>query len=554
MFPRPAVATNSPLLQKLGINVDGFRLALTRAGVCMNLDDLAWERCYEVLLRLPESSPQGDGAIPFYRMLAEKEEDIDLDAVHARNEFQTSGKLWARLGQEHKYRDVSDKVFFVTDATVPAAVVNAFPIVELPKRRGTEKLQRVFCIQVLRAADISIEVADHIALARTEVLNDAVEKLKPFVLAVRFAANPDATGILRLKKMKIVACSSVKAVASLGDTEIPIQLEKIGESLICGETAYLIVSGIETESPLDDAVTADSIANILASVLQVDHTNEFARLATTRHDARQQVLSLILQHDGGEPLRRAREALEMSEEDEIQPEMRTVRPTVPPGPPVTLPVVKTPVDLGATPLPSTQQPSLPAGVSSQRLDHTPQPSATTIPFRVRSERTHRGNVEHVRGVTDGARCERLAILHETEQGRFPVPVGSIQGDQAFGCDVLSFATEADRAEFQVLLQQGTIGNLEKVVRFIEVKGRRTETGPVALEGNQLREARRRREHYYIYRVYEAAEGEEWRIAALKNPLDYNWPESYKVDPLQRTEAELWSVRVVRDGNQDKSTS
>jgi hypothetical protein len=112
--------------------------------------------------------------------------------------------------------------------------------------------------------------------------------------------------------------------------------------------------------------------------------------------------------------------------------------------------------------------------------------------------------------------------------------------------VISFATGADRANFQALLQQGTIGNLDKAVRFIEVKGRGTVTGPVALEGNQLKEARDRKERYFIYRVYEVVGGEEWRIAILQNPLAYDWPVSYSVDPLQRQEAEVWSVKAVNE--------
>src|SRR5205809_650867 len=68
----------------------------------------------------------------------------------------------------------------------------------------------------------------------------------------------------------------------------------------------------------------------------------------------------------------------------------------------------------------------------------------------------------------------------------------------FGCDVISFAAETDRTGFQILLNQGKIDNLEKVVRFIEVKGRGSPAGPVTLEANQLKEARLRQERYFIY--------------------------------------------------------
>jgi hypothetical protein len=296
---------------------------------------------------------------------------------------------------------------------------------------------------------------------------------------------------------------------------------------------------------------ADNVANILASILQVDHTNEFVRLATARHDIRQQVLTLILQHDGSEVLRHARQALEVSEEEEAKSDTRSVPPFVPPTTPVATPAISTSFDTDKLPMSSPQQPPLPAGVSSQQLQHTPQPAPGTIAFRVRSTRTGRGTIPNERRVTDGDRCEQIAILHEIGQGRFPFSVASMQGNLAFGCDVISFATEVDRIEFQTMLQQGAIGNLEKVIRFIEVKGRGTPAGAISLEGNQLNEARSRKERYFIYRVYEAVDGEEWRIATLQNPLEYDWPMSYKVDPAQRAEAEFWSVQAIKDGNPQK---
>ena len=543
---------SNPLLQKLSIDADGFRVALTHAGVCMSLDDLPWERCYEALLRLPDNDRDGRAAMSFYRMLAEKEENIDLESLHFRKEFRRVGKLWSRLGHSWEYRPVSENVFFVADATIPVAVLQVFPIIELRRGRGVEKLQKVFCAQALRAADINIEVCGHELKPRAEVLNDAVTKLKPFVLALRFAANPDATGVQRLKKIQVVACSGVEATARVSESEIPIHLIKVGESLICGDTAYLISDDVDPENPLDDAVTADCIANILASVLQVDQTNEFARLATAKHEARQQVLSLILQHDGSDAFRSACEALELPDEEERRPHM-PVRPPTPLGatPPASPSQTdSTPREEEARATPTSQQSPLPGGVSNEQLDHKPQP-VRTVGFRVQSERTGREHVQHVRRVTDGARCERLVQLYEIEQGRFPLLVGSMQGEQAFGCDLISFATGGECSEFEELLKQGRIGNLDRVVRFVEVKGRGNPSGPIALEGNQLSEARRRRERYFIYRIYEAVEGQEWCIAILQNPLAYDWPVSYSIDPLRREEAEFWSVRAA---NQNTDTA
>jgi hypothetical protein len=51
-------------------------------------------------------------------------------------------------------------------------------------------------------------------------------------------------------------------------------------------------------------------------------------------------------------------------------------------------------------------------------------------------------------VTDGTRCEDLARLYEIEQGRFVFLVGSMQGKEVLGCELVSFATELERPEFE----------------------------------------------------------------------------------------------------------
>jgi hypothetical protein len=147
-------------------------------------------------------------------------------------------------------------------------------------------------------------------------------------------------------------------------------------------------------------------------------------------------------------------------------------------------------------------------------------------------------------VTDGTRCEDLTRLYEIEQGRFPFLVW-IDARQALGCDLVSFATELERSEFEEFLKQGKIHNLVRVVRFIEVKVRGNPNGAIAFEVNQLREARCRKERYFIYRIYEAVEGQEWRFAVLQNPLAYDWPVSYTIDPLQKRRSRVLVSKSCR---------
>lgn len=86
-----------------------------------------------------------------------------------------------------------------------------------------------------------------------------------------------------------------------------------------------------------------------------------------------------------------------------------------------------------------------------------------------------------------------------------------------------------------------MADLDRVARFIEVKGRSSKTGSIPLEDNQLESARTHGERYFIYRIYEAVEGKEWQVVVLADPLRHDWPLSYNVDLFRCSESEYWTV-------------
>jgi hypothetical protein len=109
-------------------------------------------------------------------------------------------------------------------------------------------------------------------------------------------------------------------------------------------------------------------------------------------------------------------------------------------------------------------------------------------------------------------AEAWTLLFEQSDGRFPIPVGRLQGYGAYGCDCLSFATEEDRAAFQA----GPEANTHLIARFIEVK-----SGAVRLTANELASARRNRDRYFIYQL--SFGGQDRTMAHLTivtNPLRY----------------------------------
>lgn len=320
IFPCPAVDPDHRLFSKLGISRESLTTALLRLGIHMTLDGLSWEQCYKVMLELPHIDPEGVAATRVYRILVAKEEPETSDnaLVAIRKEFVETGKLWCRARGEWAYRSVKEGVYCAGDPTMPPAVLDAFPTLDLPRGRGMDKIARIFAVRILRGQDMAITVESHDVLPQWKVLDDQLSRLKPYVLAIRLDSTPDVVGIGRFRKLAIVACSRLSGHACVNNTELPISMNTEGDSLICENQAYLVVSSTVGEPRLANFMIARHVAIILAAVLQVERTGDFAQLAfVSDGETRRRLLSEILGHDAADVLQKAKEELQVSlEEDE----------------------------------------------------------------------------------------------------------------------------------------------------------------------------------------------------------------------------------------------
>lgn len=166
------------------------------------------------------------------------------------------------------------------------------------------------------------------------------------------------------------------------------------------------------------------------------------------------------------------------------------------------------------------------------------PPPRSVRFRVRE--TPRASAVRPSGaqqpVVDPVRCQEIAASFEVAEGqdRFPLPVDHLQGSDAYGCDVLSFASAEERERFRAS------GEVRLVSRFIEVKGRGHEHGRVELRGNELQAARRFKERYFVYRVYDCGGG-EFDIALLSDPTTTDCDVVYEIDLSRSSTATFWRV-------------
>lgn len=546
IFPRPLVNSKSGIFKELQVDSQTLNQALMTIGVRLSLDDITREQCYDLMLRLPEIDPDGEAAPRVYRLISEKRDDDEPSfASQVREqEFKESGKLWACKDNDCSYIDVSDGIYFQGDSTIPSGIVEHFPVIQLPKRRGSEKISRVFGVKVLRARDIQITIDQFDEVQDSEILNDELQRLKPYVLALRLDATPTIVGLARFNGLSIVPCSRVIGSARVDSSDIAISVVESGDSVIVADTAYLIVPSYASEPFLQDLMIARYVANILSDVLDVERSSDFASLALAKdHETRKHVLSDMLGHDAEEILAQARMSLEMDLEEDSQP-----------GPSLE-PFMEEPVD--HPPIPPEHEPTdeddsfpsegetkvspIPEQIDTEENKRDPdKPTETVKRRRVSIKKSKGTRVQKTHRVTDGDRCEELAERFEESQGRLPIRVGGLQGAEGYGCDLLSFSAEGNREKF--IESNGNL--IELVQRFIEVKGRSTQKGTIPLEGNQLRAARKYRQRYYMYRIYEAIAGQEWEVVELVNPVDHDWPTSYAVDPFQCPATRYWTATAL----------
>ncbi|MBZ0264962.1 DUF3883 domain-containing protein [bacterium] len=557
IFPRPEIKMDSDVFRSLDINQADINLALVRLGVRMSLDELSWDHCYKLLLNLPEIDHEGKTATRIYKIILDKREDdvMNTSAIEMRNEFLKDGMLWCYRNNSGEYLPLSNGVFFVADTAVPQAIVDNMPTLDLPRGRGTDKIERLFGAKTIRSNEILLEISNKTEIANSYLLNDQLERLKPYILALRLDSTPDVSGIGRFKRFKVVPCTYVEGIAEVHGQQIKFNLTSEGELLILEDYAYIVISADNSFPRLDNPLVARYIANALSSILQIERASDFAQLAICQdQSSRKTLLSDIIGHDATDIVIKAHEELQFKEEPvTVEPPSRSLDV----GREEAGMIESTPddneIDNEESPKESEQSKDdqlkpIPDSVKIKPFEQEPAPPKKKVTSRVRVTRSTGSQIRKSHRVTDGNRCELLAKRFEISQGRFPLRVGAIQGSEGFGCDILSFPSEVDKAEF--VKSKGT--KIGGILRFIEVKGRSTSMSPISLQGNELNAARIRKEKYFLYRIYEEVSNQKWQVVELCHPLSYEWEESYLIDPFRVEATKYWSVEPTEDYEDDGS--
>ena len=543
ILPRPAINYEHNVFKRLSIDRIRLRSSLERVGVKPSLDDISWDDFYSLLLELPQRDPEGRSARTLYRTLIAKSEGEVSPSGAQREKFLKEGQLWGKRGDSAQYFGIGE-LFYVEYTSLPDPVCREIPLLDFDRRRGAQKIQRLFGVEPLDNRKIDLVIDYYEPSPRASELDSEFEQLKPFVYAMRIDADSNKTEQKRLVALEIKLCRSVEGRAKVGDREISISLRAPGDVIRDENTAYLVAEPNEPGHILKDELTADAIGEILAGVLRVERGSDFARLASCSVSRREALLERILGFDAKELLLRARISVELKDDDNGK--IEEMPPWVEP------PQINTPPKRfeseASSQLPTKMAPKSGdehvGAVQSKEITRIPSPPQRKISMRVRATSSAPSGLNNIPRVVDPVRCQEVASRFEEAEGqnRFPLPVDHLQGTEAYGCDILSFGTEENREQFK---KHPDLGLVE---RFIEVKGRSSEHGKIELNGNELKAAQEHREKFYIYRVYERKEFSEFEIMVLDDPTATNCDVTYNID-LSRTEkTRYWHVSEISNIN------
>lgn len=533
----PAINMEHPLIKDLNLDLPAIRNALIKIGVVTNLDELPWDSFYEVLFELPKLDPEGSKAKSLYRILVEGSDSDASPLGEKHDEFMTSGKMFGKVKGVLNYYPISE-LFYVENITLPSNIAEQFPLLEVDKRRGASKIKKLFGVEQLTRDKIQIEIVHFEEHPVSQNFQSDIERLKPYIYALRVEADTNRANLSALKKMKIILCKSARVAVVVGGERREIDFKE-GDSINIDSVFYLISEPSDySRSFLEDEIIADALGEIVSNILKVDVNNEIARLSSCSSSKRDLLLDRLVGGSGKERMEKTKELFKTTkdkEEDFPEPS-----PWTPPP--------KTAEE--ETPAETQAEDSIGGGIKSDDVGDVeardlgapaPLASRKVVARRIQENpRAREGS--HSKKRVNPDRAENLAKSFEESQGRYAEKVSHIRGLQGYGCDILSFETQEDLDSFKIN------NNPDLVERFIEVKGSANEKGPVSLGGNELNSAKTHRENFFVYRVYEDEKTGFFELIELSDPLNSeSLAIHYEINLYHSTKSHLWEIEE-REGD------
>lgn len=309
----PAYGMGQETLKEHNVKQEDIDYILEKVGVARNFEKLSDETIYAILANLESADPEGKKAENVYRQIIRsrpREWARDIRGSDARNTFVEKGKLLARHDGRVEYMPVKD-VYYVDNITFCRQIIDRFPIAKIPRRSGKDQVSNIFGVTALEDISFSLTGSPKVhplnaAFAR------AFEGFKPYVLVFRLEKPTYRVESNRLKRLKVVLCTSIPARYEFGDTKEDLVLHPYEHIYIPEEnTAYLLLqAGKHTDIPAlkNEIRFCEAFSEILTGILKVgENRKDYRDLFPKDKSQRDMIIQNDLDDPELEKLKKAKE-------------------------------------------------------------------------------------------------------------------------------------------------------------------------------------------------------------------------------------------------------
>lgn len=541
IFPSPA-RFKHPLIEKYLHEPLMFRRALENAGVIPDIRYLSRNQIKDILITLPEKDPSGEFAGTFYRHVIEEIRTGDLEWDRRDQNSISNCKMWGKGPDGAKYYKVSD-LYHTDSQQFPEILTSRLNMIDLPKRYRNEDVKRAFGIKSLDPTKLSYTEVQFEERPESESLHSQFNQIKHLFLALRPSKTVKLSEKSNLSKLRLITCSKIEVCIVYETNSIKTQFKEPYKWIVKDGMAFLLVPDTHNAS-LRSALYANCLGQIVANIFNLENNSDFSRIIQSDEADRLELLRTMLGED------------KFPELDKLKHELYTHQAELPP---VVIPPLSSNKQIpeainGASgptkstlPSETTSSVESPQPISSGTVKISTEKHKPTPPKKQKEVVRKKESVSNIgdgktRRVTNWKRCEDIAVAFEESDERYPIKVSDVVGYKGPKCDILSFSTAEQLAEFQT--SSGDKKNINNVVRFIEVKGSVNEKGIIDLKGNELTAARLYNNKYYLYRMYEKTQN-DYYVLIVANPLNHKeaLEEIWEVIPDRATDASRFHIEI-----------
>jgi len=314
----PAFDLKHPAFKEYNVKLEDVEYILEKVGAGADFGRLSDETIYSILRELEHADPEGKKAKSIYRhVIQNKTRDWDkvVEQSEVRKKFVEEGKLLAKRHNKVEYLPVNE-MYYVEDITFCRQIMERFFIAEIGRRSGNDRVRSIFGVAPLEDIRFILDGFPTVHILNQYFQKD-LERFKPYVLAYRVQKHASQsktfkTEINRLKRLKVVLCTSVRAKYRFGEITEDLALNPFEHIHIPEEnTVYLVLEPGKHNEIVDlrnDFDFCDTLSEILSGVLKVEENrSNFRELFPKKKSDRDKAISRDLDDSGLEQLKRARE-------------------------------------------------------------------------------------------------------------------------------------------------------------------------------------------------------------------------------------------------------